>query len=159
MPAWLRRVRARIRYHGYARALDREIEFHRDMARRDLAGTGTPDHIHRAAALQLGNTTLVKEDVRAMWFPRLIQELLQDARYALRSFRREWRFTVAAVALPTIGLGMTVGGFVMLNGLLLRGWPVPDNGAVFRVKTLFPQSPGRIDDGLSFGAYQYLSTN
>lgn len=157
MTAWLRRLRARIKYRHYAQDLERELEVHREMAAQDLAGSGTPDQIRRAAAIQLGNTTLVREDVRAMWLPKLLQELMQDARYALRSFRREWRFTIAAVTLLSLGLGVTVGGFVLLNGLFLRGWPVPDAGAVFRVKPLLPPSAGRIDDGLSFGAYQHIS--
>jgi predicted permease len=159
MTAWLRRLRARIKYRNYARDLERELEVHREMATRDLAGAGTPDQIRRAAALQLGNTTLIREDVRAMWLPKLLQELMQDARYAGRSFRREWRFTIAAIALLSLGLGVTVGGFVLLNGLFLRGWPVPDAGAVFRVKPVLPPSAGRIDDGLSFGAYQHISAS
>ena len=159
MTAWLRRLRARIKYRHYARDLERELQVHREMAVRDLAGAGTPDQIRRAAALQLGNTTLVREDVRTMWLPKLLQELMQDARYAVRSFRREWRFTIAAIALLSLGLGVTVGGFVLMNGLFLRGWPVPDAGAVFRVTPVLSPSAGRIDDGLSFGAYQYISAN
>jgi len=157
--AWLRRLRARIKYRHYARDLDRELEVHREMAMRDLAGAGTPHQIQRAAALQLGNTTLIREDVRAMWLPQLFQELMQDARYAVRAFRREWRFTLAAIALLSLGLGVTVGGFVLMNGLFLRGWPVPDAGAVFRVKPVLPPSAGRIDDGLSFGAYHHIAAN
>ena len=99
MTAWLRRLRARIKYRHYARDLERELDVHREMAARDLAGAGTPDEIRRAAALQLGNTALVREDVRAMWVPKLLQELMQDARYAVRSFRREWRFTIAAIVI------------------------------------------------------------
>src|SRR5688572_11459816 len=159
MTAWLRRLRARIKYRNYARDLDRELEVHREMATRDLAGAGTPEQIRRAAALQLGNATLVSQDARAMWLPKLLQELMQDARYAVRSFRREWRFAVAAIALLSLGLSVTVGGFVLLNGLFLRGWPVPDAGAVFRVKPVLPPSAGRIDDGLSFGAYQHIAAN
>src|SRR5688572_31483311 len=122
MTAWLRRLRARIKYRNYARDLDRELEVHREMATRDLAGAGTPEQIRRAAALQLGNATLVSQDARAMWLPKLLQELMQDARHAVRSFRREWRFTVAAIALLSLCLSVTVGGFVLLNGLFLRGW-------------------------------------
>ena len=157
MTPWLRRLRARIKYRHYARDLERELEVHREMAARDLAGAGTPDQIRRAAALQVGNTTLVREDVRAMWLPKRLQELMQDARYAVRAFRREWRFTIAAVALLSLGLGVTVGGFVLMNGLFLRGWPVPDVNAVFRVNAVLPPSAGRIDDGLSVGAYQHIS--
>jgi len=159
MTAWFRRLRARIKYRGYARDLERELEVHREMAAQDLAGAGTPDQVRRTAALQLGNTTLVREDVRAMWLPRRIEELVQDARYALRAFRREWRFTLAAIAMLTMGLGVTVGAFVLMNGLFLRGWRVPDAAAVFRVKPLLPPSAGRIDDGLSMGAYQHISAS
>lgn len=159
MTSWLRRLRARIRYRHYAADLERELEHHRAMTARELAGSGSPGDVQRATALRLGNTTLTREDVRAMWLPKLLQEVAQDVRYALRTFRRDWRFTAAAVALLSLGLGLTVGGLVLANGLFFRGWPVPDHREVFRVVPVLPPSAGRVDDGLSLGAYEHIASN
>ncbi len=159
MTGWLRRLRARIRYRHYADDLERELEHHREMTARELDGRGSPGEIQRATALRLGNTTLTREDVRAMWLPKLLQEAAQDARYAVRTFRRDWRFTAAAIALLSLGLGLTVGGLVLANGLFRRGWPVPDHRDVFRVVPVLPPSAGRVDDGISLGAYEHIAAH
>src|SRR5262245_10473531 len=121
MPRFLRRLRARIKYWNYESDLARELDVHREMAREAHAGRGHDSR--RAAALQLGNTTLVTEEIRAMWIPGVLQQILQDARYAARGFRREWSFTLAAVLMLALGLGLALGSFTFLNGALLRGWP------------------------------------
>jgi predicted permease len=157
---FLRRLRARIKYRHFERDLVREIEVHRAMALAAIEGGGESRQEARwRAARLLGNTTLVREEVRDMWIPRLLQQLSQDARYAARAFRREWGFTLAAVSMLAIGLGLTAGGFAFVSGMFFRGWPVPDNHDVFRAVPVLRESAGRIDDGLSMGAYKHISSN
>jgi hypothetical protein len=85
-----------------------------------------------AAARALGNVTLAREDSRAMWIPIAFQQLAQDARYALRGMRRAPGFTIAAVLMLTVGLGLVAGGYTVVNGFFMRGWAVPDSSRVFR---------------------------
>jgi predicted permease len=57
------------------------------------------------------------------------------------------------------GLGLTTGGFTFVNGLFFRGFPVPDSDQVFLVQPVFRETVGRVDDGLSYGAYRHIASN
>jgi predicted permease len=161
MTRWLRQLRARIKYRRFERDLREELAAHRAMVEDNLmAGGAKGFDARREAARRLGNITLAREDARAMWIPVALQQLAQDARYAARLMRRQPGFTLAAVAMLTIGLGLVAGGYTVVNGLFLRGWAVPDSARVFRaVAERRPDSPsaGRTYDGFSLGAVEYIS--
>ena len=159
---WLRRLRARIKYRNFDADLAREIATHREMKGEALRYQGMSHaEAHAAAARALGNVTLAREDSRTMWIPLLLQQIAQDARYAVRGMRRAPGFTVAAVLMLTVGLGLVAGGYTVVNGLFLRGWAVPDSSRVFRARGDRPpesHSGGRTSDGFSLGALEYIST-
>jgi len=160
MRAFLRRLRARIKYRHFERDLAQEVEMHREMAEADLTASGESRQDARwKTARLLGNTTLAREDSRAMWIPRYVQQLSQDARYALRGMRRDAGFTFATVLMLALGIGLAAGGLGFVNGLFLRGWPVPDSSDVFRVEAVFTPSAGRVDDGISLAAYRHIAAN
>ena len=159
MPAWFRRLRARIKYRHFERDLKNEIETHRAMAHSSYDPLTDAAERRRRTAILMGNVTLAREDARAVWMPAAVQQFLQDARYAGRALRHNVGFTVAAVSMLALGLGMTVGGLTVLNGMYMRGWNVPDNGDVFRAVPVFPETAGRVADGLSYGAHKHLQTH
>jgi hypothetical protein len=159
MARWLRRLRARLKYRRFDADLAHEIAAHRQMKEAELRSQGmTAPDARTAAARQLGNITLAREDSRAMWIPIVFQQLAQDARYALRAMRRQPGFTMASVAMLTIGLGLVAGGYTVVNGLFFRGWAVPANAEVIRVGASRQQASGdgRIVDGFSRSAYAYV---
>lgn len=124
MPTFLRRLRARIKYWNHDRDLKREIEAHRDLAARDISGD-TGDREARARAMkQLGNTTLAREDARAVWMARWIEQLVQDIRYAFRGLQRTPWGTLAALAVLVAAIGLNTSLFTAFNAVLLRPWPV-----------------------------------
>ena len=51
---------------------------------------------------------------------------LHDLRFALRSLRKSWGFTVLAVASLGFGLGTNTALFSLVDALLLRSLPVAD---------------------------------
>ena len=84
----------------------------------------------------------------------LLADFLHDAGYGFRQIRRAPGFSIAAVAMLAIGLGLVAGAYTVANGLFVRGWDVPDNGRVFRTAGTATGAPegGRINAGVSYDA-------
>ena len=59
---------------------------------------------------------------------RPVQDLVRDARYALRVFRRHRTFSAVAVLTLALGIGATTAVFSVVNGVLLQplAYPQPD---------------------------------
>ena len=89
---------------------------------------------------------------------RVFQEFLHDAGYGLRQLRQAPGFSIAAVLMLAIGLGLVAGSYTVVNGMFIRGWDVPENKKVFRAFGTAPGAPegGRIDDGFSYGAFKHF---
>jgi len=64
-----------------------------------------------------------------------MDRLRQDLRVALRGFRRTPSFTITAIAILAIGIGMAVAMFTVYDAVLVHNLPVP---AQDRVVELFP---------------------
>lgn len=72
--------------------------------------------------------------------------LLQDLRFALRSFLRAPAFPVAAIATLALGIGATTAIFSTLNAVLLKPLPYPQSENLYSLRTTL--TDGRITTGL-----------
>jgi predicted permease len=72
--------------------------------------------------------------------------------------RRSPGFSLAAITMLAIGIGLVAGFYTVFNGLFLRGWQLPDSDAVFRASASRVEAPasGSISDGYSYGAFTHL---
>jgi putative ABC transport system permease protein len=106
--------------------LDRDIRDHLARETQDNIERGMPPEEARYAALRkFGNVTQVKGEVWDVWSLVWLEQVLQDARFGLRTLWRSPGLTLAAVLAVTLGVGANVAVFSVLSGVTLRLLPVP----------------------------------
>jgi putative ABC transport system permease protein len=151
---WLSRCSSRLRALFRGRALDAELDdelrFHLDhLIDANIARGLPPAAARREALLAMGGLEQRKEECRDTRGVGLMQDFLQDLRYAARTLRRSPAFTFAAITTLTLGIGTTVAMFTIINGVLLRPLPFPQPDRLFLValspKSFFMAQPGMAD--------------
>ncbi len=123
---WLPRLFGR---NKLERQLDKELLFHIEQHQADLIANGTtPEEALRRARLALGGPEQVKEKCRDARGTRWLEDLAQDTRYALRTFRQKPGFAIVALLILALGVGATTVMFTVINGVLLKPleFPNPD---------------------------------
>src|SRR6185312_7025604 len=81
-----------------------------------------------AARRAFGNTTLIREQTRSVWFGAWIESLMRDLCYGFRGMRRNAGSSVFAILIVGLGVGGASTVFSVVNALLLRPLPFRDPG-------------------------------
>jgi putative ABC transport system permease protein len=118
------RLRALVRGGDLDRDFAQEMQTHLEMATEDnIRGGMAPDEARRRAALRLGGATSLQSQHRdERGFP-LLEDLLQDLRFAARLMIKDRWFSAAAIAAIALGIGANTVGFTIVNAAFLRGFP------------------------------------
>lgn len=139
--------------------LDQDIRDHLERETQDNIQRGmSPEEACYAALRKFGNVTRVKEETREVWSVVWLEQLLQDARFGLRTLGRSPGLTVAAVLAIALGIGVNVGVFSVLNGVALRLLPVPRAEQMVSVSQIFHGRASRDvhGEGSMFSYPEYL---
>src|SRR6266436_9546168 len=87
----------------------------------------------RAARLELGHVTTVREQVRASGWENLLPTLFADLRFATRQLHANPGFTAVTVLTLALGIGATTAIFSAVNPILLQSLPYPDSGQIMMI--------------------------
>jgi predicted permease len=118
--------------------LEKELSFHLEQHISQLVARGwAPDEARRQARLALGGPEQVKEKCRDARGTRWLEDLLQDSRYALRTFRQRPGLAIVALLVLALGIGATTVMFTVINSVLLRplAYPEPERLVTLRGHT------------------------
>src|SRR5438128_6388173 len=114
--------------------LDEELRFHLEAERDDREQAGeSAGEAGRSARIDFGNVEVAREDARAAWGWIVIEQCLQDLRYAVRTMRRTPAFTALAVLSLALGIGVNTAIFSFADVMLLRVLPVHDPYGLVRM--------------------------
>jgi predicted permease len=133
------RLRALLHGKHVEDELQEELQYHLEReAEKYRKGGDSPLEAMRRARLAIGGPEQVRQRCREIRGTRLMDDLLQDVRYGLRTLGNSPGFTVVTVLTLALGVGACTAIFSVVNAVLIRSLPYGNAG---RIVYLFTPNP------------------
>ena len=118
-----------------------------------------PDDARRRARITLGWSDATTERYGDEQRLRLLEELSQDLRYALRMLRKQPTFTLAAVLTLALGIGAFTAIFSLVNSIVLKPLPYPRAEQLISLQHTAPgaEGMGNLASDLRLSASMYFT--
>ncbi len=139
--AWYQRLGGLFHKRQSDLELAQELESHLQFHIEDNLRVGmTPEAARRDALLKLGGLEQTKEIYRDQRGIPLLESFLRDLRFAARLLRKDRAFAATAILTMALGIGANMAIFSVVNTVLLRPLPYPDED---RLVMVWEQNPHR----------------
>jgi predicted permease len=139
MGEFFRRIHYLINRRRLDAELQNDMEFHREMAAR-------------AGRKNFGNTLRMREQAYEAWGWTWCDRLLQDLRYGVRILARSPGFTLVAVLVLAIGVGVNLSAFSLFDMVALKPLPVPGADRLVRLER---RSPDQYSSEMSYPSFLF----
>jgi len=120
--------------------LAEEIESHLAHQQDENTVRGLPpEEARRQAHLRFGNPRAVRERVWSYRSIPWLEDTWRDLRFALRSLAKTPGFTLVAILVIAVGIGVNTAVFSVINAVLLKPLTYPDPQALVELRNTSPQ--------------------
>ena len=131
-----------------------EVQQYLADATAALMATGlSREDAERAARLEFGNLTAVREQVRESGWENLLRIFFADLHYAARQLRKNSGFAATAILILALGIGASTAIFSAVNPILFQ--PLPYRHAS-RLMMIWEMRKGDPPLDVSFGSFHGL---
>lgn len=129
----------------------RRSKFERELAEEMAAHRG-----EMQSPRGFGNEMRLREEAADIWGWRWFEEWKQDVTHGLRVFRRSPSFTITAVAVLTLGIGLNLALFQVLNGAFSAPLKLRDPATLVR---LYQNTKFGDNSSVNYNVAQFIRTN
>src|SRR5262249_23836304 len=137
------RLRALLRKSEMERELNEELRYHIERQTEQNIRQGmNPEEARTAARKAFGGVEQAKERSRDARGVRWIEDLWQGLRYGARMLVKNPGFTLVAALTLALGIGANSAIFSVVNGVLFKSLPYPDDDRLVVVTEETRAAPG-----------------
>src|ERR1035437_9551156 len=137
--------------------LDAELRFHFETQVADKIQAGlTEAEARRATRLEFGGLEQIKEDCRESRGTLWLVSIVQDLRFGARIMAKSPGFSVTAIVVLALGIGVSTLAFSLYNIAALQFLPVRDPATVVRIQR---RSPENTTPGVPYASIAYYRDN
>lgn len=116
--------------------IDEELQAHLDhLTEENIAAGMTEEEARRQARIAFGGVEGAREACHEQRPGEWLGTVLQDARYAVRGFRRNPGFVITVIVTLALGIGANATIFSLVSRFVLQPPPVGDPGSLVTVMT------------------------
>jgi putative ABC transport system permease protein len=132
-------IRATLRRGTAEREMDEEIRYHVEQRIEGLVDAGMERPAARQRALrEFGGLELAREQCRDARRVPILETVVHDSRYALRTLRRNPGYASIAIATLALGIGANSAIFSLVDGILVRPLPYTNPERLVSITGTYP---------------------
>lgn len=117
--------------------IEDEVQDYLEHAAAELEASGlSPEKARRAARLQIGSPSILRDQVRSYGWEHLLGTLIADLQYALRQLVRNPGFALVSLTTLALGIGASTAIFSAVNPILFQPLPYPHANRVMMIQEM-----------------------